>query len=176
MRLREKKGGRGFLALLQSKPHSMQAAAFMRLIALFSCILTTAALHSTDFNCQLPAATSSPGCRATIDKFPRVRSTSRFGELLWRAKDAARARNALDALGGDPPAQAQTLGDGVLAARQSPELVERRISARRDLLAPKRSPDFEGVLLWECADAISKTTPAATKSACSTRMRSRELH
>ena len=50
--------------------------------------------------------------------------------------------------------------DGVLAALESPELVERRISARRDLLAPTRSPDFEGVLLWECADAISKAAPA----------------
>ena len=133
--------------------------------------------HKLIFQSQLSLLqNAAAGAPPPQDSFPHARSTSKFGEILWRANDAARARNALDALGGDPPAQAQTLGDGVLAARQSQELVERRISARRDLLAPKRSPDFESVLLWECADAISKATPAATKSACSTRMRSRELH
>ena len=65
----------------------------------------------------------------------------------------------MDALGGDALTTALRYGHGVLAALESPELVERRISARRDLLAPTRSPDFEGVLLWECADAISKAAP-----------------
>ena len=65
----------------------------------------------------------------------------------------------MEALGSNPLTTALTLGGGVLAALESQELVERRHSARRDLLTPTRSPDFEGVLLWECADAISKAAP-----------------
>ena len=102
---------------------------------------------------------AAAGAPPPQDSFPHARSTSKFGGILWRANDAARARHALETLGSNPLARAQTLGHGVLAALQSQELVERRHSARRDLLAP-RSPDFEGVLLWECAHAISKAAPA----------------
>ena len=119
---------------------------------------------------------AAAGAPPPQDSFPHARSTSRFGEILWRSTDAARARNALETLGSNPLATATASAYSVLTALESPELVERRQSARSDLLTPTRSPDFEGVLLWECADAISKATPAATKSACSTRMRSRELH
>ena len=102
---------------------------------------------------------AAAGAPPPQDSFPHARSTSKFGEILWRANDATRAHDALEALGSNPLARAQALGDGVLTALESPELVERRISARRDLLAP-RSPDFEGVLLWESADAISQAAPA----------------
>ena len=102
---------------------------------------------------------AAAGAPPPQDSFPHARSTSKFGEILCRANDATRAHDALEALGSNPLATASSAADGVLAALQSQELVERRISARRDLLAPKRSPDFEGVLLWECADAI-KAAPA----------------
>ena len=92
---------------------------------------------------------AAAGAPPPQELFPHARSTSKFGEILWRANDAARARNALDALGGDALTTACVLGDGVLTALESPELVERRQSARRDLLTPTRNPDFEGVLLWE---------------------------
>ena len=103
---------------------------------------------------------AAQGVEPPLDKFPHARSTSRFGEILWRSTDAARARNALETLGSNPLATATASAYSVLAALESPELVERRQSARRDLLTPKRSPDFEGVLLWECADAISRAAPA----------------
>ena len=57
---------------------------------------------------------AAAGAPPPQDSFPHARSTSRFGEILWRTKDAARARNALDALGGDALTRAQTLDDGVL--------------------------------------------------------------
>ena len=103
---------------------------------------------------------AAAGAPPPQDSFPHARSTSKFGEILWRANDATRAHDALETLGSDPLARAQSLGDGVLTALESPELVERRQSARSDLLTPNRSPDFEGVLLWECADAISRAAPA----------------
>ena len=150
----------------------------MRAPLIVASILTTTALHNTDFQAQLSLLqNAAAGAPPPQDSFPHARSTSKFGEILWRANDATRAHDALEALGSNPLATATATADGVLAALESPELVERRISARRDLLAPKRSPDFEGVLLWECADAISNATPAATTtSACATRLRSRELH
>ena len=134
----------------------------MRVAALtLASILTTAALAPTDFQAQLSLLhQAAQGVEPPLDNFPHARSTSRFGEILWRSTDAARARNALTTLGSNPLATATASAYSVLAALESPELVERRISARRDLLAPKRSPDFEGVLLWECAHAISKATPA----------------
>ncbi len=103
---------------------------------------------------------AAAGAPPPQDSFPHARSTSKFGEILWRANDATRAHDALEALGSNPLATATASAYSVLAALESPELVERRQSARSDLLAPKRSPDFEGVLLWECADAISKAAPA----------------
>ena len=139
----------------------MQAAALMRFLCALASILTTAALSNTAFQAQLSQLQkAAQGLEPPLDKFPHARSTSRFGEILWRANDAARARNALDALGSDPLTTATASAYSVLTALESPELVERRQSARSDLLTPKRSPDFEGVLLWECADAISKATPA----------------
>ena len=156
----------GFFALISllavcSAPAAAYRAQSMRLTLLLASILTTAALHSTDFRAQLSLLqNAAEGAPPPQDEFPHARSTSRFGEILWRSSDAARAQNALETLNGDALTRAQRLGDGVLAALESPELVERRESARRDLLAPKRSPDFEGVLLWECANAISKSTPA----------------
>ena len=136
----------------------------MRVAALsLASILTTAALAPTAFQAQLSQLRqAAQGVEPPLDKFPHARSTSRFGEILWRANDATRAHDALEALGSNPLATATASAYSVLAALESPELVERRISARPDLLAPKRSPAFEGVLLWECADAISKATPAAT--------------
>ena len=117
--------------------------------------------HKLIFQSQLSLLqNAAAGAPPPQDSFPHARSTSKFGEILWRANDATRAHDALDALGSDALTRAQSSADGVLAALQSQELVERRHSARRDLLAPKRSPDFEGVLLWECAHAISKATPA----------------
>ena len=142
-------------------------AMLLSCIALLSCTCAGALVPTTAprrdskliFQSQLSLLqNAAAGAPPPQDSFPHARSTSRFGEILWRANDAARARNALDTLGSDPLTRAQTLGDGVLAALQSQELVERRQSARRDLLTP-RSPDFEGVLLWECADAISKAAP-----------------
>ena len=65
----------------------------------------------------------------------------------------------MDALGGDALTRAQTLGDGVLQ-RSKAQSSSKDGSQHGDLLAPKRSPDFEGVLLWGCAHAISKATPA----------------
>jgi hypothetical protein len=144
-------------------------AMLLSCIALLSCTCAGALVPTTAprrdskliFQSQLSLLqNAAAGAPPPQDSFPHARSTSRFGEILWRANDAARARNALDTLGSDPLTRAQTLGDGVLAALQSQELVERRQSARRDLLTPKRSPDLEGVLLWECADAISKAAPA----------------
>ena len=134
----------------------------MRVAALsFASILSTTALHSTDFNSQLSLLIkAAEGVEPPLDKFPHARSTSRFGEILWRANDATRALDALEALGSNPLATATASAYSVLAALESPELVVRRQSARRDLLAPARSPDFEGVLLWECADAISRAAPA----------------
>ena len=132
-------------------------------LVLASLLPRIAALHGSKliFQSQLSLLqNAAAGAPPPQDSFPHARSTSKFGEILWRANDATRAHDALEALGSNPLAQAQTLGGGVLAALESPELVERRISARRDLLAPKRSPDFEGVLLWECVDAISKAAPA----------------
>ena len=138
----------------------MQAAAFMRFLCTLASILTTAALQNTDFQAQLSVLQkAAQGVEPPLDKFPHARSTSRFGEILWRSTDAARARNALETLGSNPLATATASAYSVLTALESPELVERRQSARRDLLAP-RSPDFEGVLLWECADAISRAAPA----------------
>ena len=59
-----------------------------------------------------------------------------------------------------PLTRAQTLDDGVLQ-RSKAQSSSKDGSQHGDLLlAPKRSPDFEGVLLWECAHAISKATPA----------------
>ena len=133
----------------------------MRAPLIVASILTTTALHNTDFQAQLSLLqNAAAGAPPPQDSFPHARSTSRFGEILWRSTDAARARNALETLGSNPLATATASAYSVLAALESPELVERRQSARSDLLTPKRSPDFEGVLLWECADAISKTTPA----------------
>ena len=129
-------------------PSSMQAAAFMRFLCALASTLTTAALAPTDFQAQLSLLhQAAEGVEPPLDKFPHARSTSRFGEILWRSTDAARARNALTTLGSNPLATATASAYSVLAALESPELVERRISARRDLLTPKRSPDFEGVLL-----------------------------
>ena len=82
---------------------------------------------------------AAAGAPPPQDSFPHARSTSKFGEILWRANDATRAHDALEALGSNPLATATATADGVLAALESPELVERRISARRDLLTPTRS-------------------------------------
>ena len=133
----------------------------MRVAALgFASILTTAALAPTDFQAQLSLLhQAAQGVEPPLDNFPHARSTSRFGEILWRTKDAARARNPLAPLGGDALTRAQTLGDGVLQ-RSKAQSSSKDGSQHGDLLAPKRSPDFEGVLLWECAHAISKATPA----------------
>ena len=133
----------------------------MRAPLIVASILTTTALHNTDFQAQLSLLqNAAAGAPPPQDSFPHARSTSKFGEILWRANDATRAHDALEALGSNPLATATASAYGILAALESPELVERRQSARSDLLTPKRSPDFEGVLLWECADAISKAAPA----------------
>ena len=105
------------------------------------------------------AQNAAQGLEPPLDKFPHARSTSRFGEILWRSTDAARSRHALETLGSNPVVTATASAYSVLTALESPELVERRQSARSDLLTPTRSPDFEGVLLWECADAISRAAP-----------------
>ena len=133
----------------------------MRAPLIVASILTTTALHNTDFQAQLSLLqNAAAGAPPPQDSFPHARSTSKFGEILWRANDATRAHDALETLGSNPLATATASAYSVLTALESPELVERRQSARRDLLTPTRSPDFEGVLLWECADAISKAAPA----------------
>ena len=164
----------GIIAACKRARRQMRGAA----LVVASVLPRIAALrdHKLIFQSQLSLLQhAAAGAPPPQESFPHARSTSKFGEILWRANDAARARNALDALGGDALTRAQTLGDGVLQ-RSKAQSSSKDGSQHGDLLAPKRSPDFEGVLLWECADAISKATPAATKSACSTRMRSRELH
>ena len=91
--------------------------------------------HKLIFQSQLSLLQhAAAGAPPPQDSFPHARSTSKFGEILWRANDATRAHDALEALGSNPLARALTLGDGVLAALQSQELVDRRHSARRDLL------------------------------------------
>ena len=125
-------------------------------LVLASILPRIAAIFQTQLSILQKAA---QGVEPPLDKFPHARSTSRFGEILWRTKDAARARNPLAPLGGDALTRAQTLDDGVLQ-RSKAQSSSKDGSQHGDLLAPKRSPDFEGVLLWACAHAISKATPA----------------
>ena len=143
-------------------------AMLLSCIALLSCTCAGALVPTTAprrdskliFQSQLSLLqNAAAGAPPPQDSFPHARSTSRFGEILWRTKDAARARNPLAPLGGDALTRAQTLDDGVLQ-RSKAQSSSKDGSQHGDLLAPKRSPDFEGVLLWECAHAISKATPA----------------
>ena len=63
--------------------------------------------HKLIFQSQLSLLqNAAAGAPPPQNSFPHARSTSRFGESLWRSADAARARNALDALGGDADARA----------------------------------------------------------------------
>ena len=45
---------------------------------------------------------AAAGAPPPQDSFPHARSTSKFGEILWRANDATRAHDALEALGSNP--------------------------------------------------------------------------
>ena len=161
--LRQIKVG-GYAACMRARRQMRVAAASVR-------IVTTAAPRHRFPSAALPAA------KQPLDK-SHARSTSRFGEILWRTKDAARARNALDALGGDALTRAQTLGDGVLQ-RSKAQSSSKDGSQHGDLSRQS------GVLISRaCCSGSARMRsqkqhqppPATTTPACSARLRSQELH